>query len=232
MLLVVAGALFALPPLLAGVVLDWRDWKRRCPGAVPMLLGVLLLTIATLASCGIRGPGIPVFVVGVAGSVCLGWWGYRMQRNRTRESPEELLLAALAAPVPTPRAIRPEDVLGPWQFYVDTAASMVIVDLQADGRYTQVILGNGGDRSDCPGGTWTLEGPQVELTSYRSAVRAVTDRVRWLFGDWQQELVLFAKDDPQGTRTLLGQRRTPRAAGSHHMAQRRGRECGGDPRLS
>ena len=146
-------------------------------------------------------------------SVCLGWWGYRRQRSRPRESPVEMLLAALAAPVPSPRALRPEDVLGPWQFYVDAATSMVIVDLHADGRYTQVIVGNRGEQSDCPGGTWTLEGPQVELTSYRSAVRAVTDRVRWLFGDWQKELVLFAKDDPLGTRMLLGQRRTARATG-------------------
>jgi hypothetical protein len=177
-----------------------------------MLLGVLLLVITTLASCRIEGPGTPAFVVGVAVSVCLGWWGYRWQRNRPRESPGELLLAMLAAPVPSRRALRPEDVLGPWQFYVAAAASTVTVDLRAEGRYTQTIVGEGGERSDGPGGTWTLDGPQVELTSYRSAIRAVTDRVRWLFGDWQKELVLFAKDDPQGTRMLLGQRRTARAA--------------------
>jgi hypothetical protein len=214
-LIVVAGTLCMLPPLLSVINAGWRDWKRHCPGAVPMLLGLLVLVITTLASCGIAGPGVPAFVTGVAASVCLGWWGYRLQRSRPRESPRERLLATLAAPVPSLRALRAEDVLGPWQFYVDAATSMVTVDLQPDGRYTQVIVGSRGERSDCPGGTWTLEGPQVELTSYRSAVRAVTDRVRWLFGDWQKELVLFAKDDPLGTRMLLGQRRPARAAATH-----------------
>ena len=212
-LIVVAGALGTLPLLLAGIVVDWGEWRRRCPGATPMLLGLVFLAITTRASCGIDGPGTAVFVVGVALSVGLGWWAYRMQRCRPRQSPEQMLLATLAAPVPSHRALRPKDVLGPWQFYVDAATCMVTVDLQADGRYTQVIVGNRGERSDCPGGTWTLDGPQVELTSYRSAVRAVTDRVRWLFGDWQKELVLFAKDDPQSTRSMLGQRRAARAAG-------------------
>jgi hypothetical protein len=202
-----AGALGTLPPLLAGILWDRWEWKRHCAGAIPMLLGLVLLASTTLASCGTAGPGTPAFVVGVAVSVCLGWAGYRMHRSRPRESPEEMLLAMLAAPVPSHRGIQPKDVLGPWQFYVDSATSMVIVDLQADGRYTQVIIGNRGEQSDCPGGTWALDGPQVELTSYRSAARPVTDRARWLFGDWQKELVLFAKDDPQGTRMLLGQRR-------------------------
>ena len=206
MLTVAAGALCTLPPVLSWIIFDWKDRRRRYLGAVPMLLGMLLLAITTLASCGINGPGTPVFVVGVAVSVCLGWWGYKLQRSRPRESTGEMLLAMLDAPVPSPRAIRREDVLGPWQFYVDAATSMVTVDLQANGRYTQVIVGNRGERSDCPGGMWTLEGPRLELTSYRSAVRAVTDCVRWLFGDWQKELVLFAKDDPQSTRMLLGQR--------------------------
>jgi hypothetical protein len=210
-LIVVTGALWALPLALLAFILDWGGWRRRFPGAIPVLLGVLLLVITTLASCSSDALGIPAFVAGVAASVCLGWWGYRLQRSRLRSSLGELLLATLATPVPSPRALRPADVVGPWQFYVDAAGSMVTVDLHPDGRYTQVIVGNRGERSDCPGGTWTLEGPQVELTSYRSAVRAETDRVRWLFGDWQKELVLFAKDDPLERRMLLGLRRTARA---------------------
>jgi hypothetical protein len=74
-------------------------------------------------------------------------------------------------------------------------------------------VGNRGERSDCPGGTWTLDGPHVELSSYRSAVRGVTNCVRWPFGDGLKELVLFAKDDPQGTRVLLGQRLAAPAVG-------------------
>jgi hypothetical protein len=210
-LVVAAGALGLLPLLVIAVLANWEYWRRRCLGAVPMLLGVLLLATTTCASCSMDGPGTPAFIAGVALSVCLGWWGYRLQRSRPRGSSGAILLAMLAAPAPSRRTLRPEDVLGPWQFYVAAAASMVTVDLQADGRYTQVIVGHRGERSDCPGGTWTLDGPQVELTSYRSAVRAVTDRVRWLFGDWQKELVLLAQDDPQSTSRLLGQRRAASA---------------------
>ena len=89
--------------------------------------------------------------------------------------------------------------------------STVTVDLQADGRYRQIIVGNGGERVEGPGGTWTLEGPHLELTSYRSAVRAVTEPVRWLFGEWERELVLFVKDDPASNRTFLSLRRRQEA---------------------
>jgi hypothetical protein len=173
-----------------------------------MLLGVVVLAVTTMAACGPNGPGPAGFVLGVTISVCLGWLGYRVQRNMPREPSADLLLATLAAPVPSERAIGPEDVLGPWQFYVDAATSTVTIDLQADGHYRQVIVGNGGRRIDCPGGTWTLDGSYLELDSYRSAVRATTERVRWFFGDWEQDFVLFAKDDPQSETMLLGLRGT------------------------
>jgi hypothetical protein len=173
-----------------------------------MLLGVLLLLITTIASSDPNGLGTAGFVLGVVASVGLGWWGYRVQRRVPPKSPAELLLATLATPAPSARAIRSEDVVGPWRFYVDAASSTVTVDLRADGRYTQVILGNSGQRIDCPGGTWTLEGPYVELSSYRRAVRAAIERVRWFFGDWQKSLVLFAQDDPQSETMLLGLRGT------------------------
>jgi hypothetical protein len=171
-----------------------------------MLVGAMVLAIATIASSGLNGAGPALLVTGVAVSVGLGWWGYRVQRSAVGEPPAKTLLAMLAAPVPSARAVRPEDVLGPWRFYADAAASTVTVDLGADGRYSQIIVLNRGERIDCPGGTWTLDGPYVELTSYRSALRAVTERVRWFFGDWEQHLVLFAKDDPQGAAMLLCQR--------------------------
>jgi hypothetical protein len=174
-------------------------------GAVLMIFGVLTLAITTMASCDPDGPGPAVFALEVAASVCLGWLGYKVQRRRVGDSLAEM---PLPTPVPSARVIRPEDVLGPWRFYIDAVTSTVTVDLQADGRYTQVIVGNCGKPIDCPGGAWTLEGPHLELTSYRSAVRKVTKRVRWFFGDWQKDLVLFAKDDPQGKTMLLGLRYT------------------------
>jgi hypothetical protein len=143
-----------------------------------------------------------------------GLYWFAVQRRRPGDPSADMLLATLGASVPSARAVRPEDVLGPWRFYVDDAASTVTVDLQADGRYTQVIVGNRGQRTECPGGTWALDGPHLELTSYRSALRAVADRVRWFFGDWQKGFVLFAQDDPQSETMLLGLRHTAGGSGA------------------
>ena len=132
-----------VPPLLAAFVLDLGGCRRRFSGAIPMLLGPLLLVVTVLAACGIEGLGLPLFVAGVSASVCLCWWGYRMQRSGPRESPGQKLLAMLASPVPSRRTLRPDDVLGAWQF-----------------------------------------------------------------SDWQNELVLLARDESVNNRSLLGQRST------------------------
>jgi len=105
-----------------------------------------------------------------------------------------MLLATLEAPCPTARRLRPADVLGAWQFYIDAAARTVTVELQAGGSFRQTITGRG-QRIVCPGGTWTLDGAHLQLDCYRSALRGGTTRVRWVFGDWEYELVLFAQDD-------------------------------------
>jgi hypothetical protein len=171
-----------------------------------MLLGAVVLAIAFAAASSPGGPGMVILAVGVVASVALGWLGYKLQRARPRRTSAEAILATLATPTPSPQALRPEDVIGPWQFYVDAATSTVTVELLPDGRYTQRILGNHGRTVDCPGGTWNLEGANVELNAYRSAARAVVERARWFFGTWQKERVLFAKDDPQAETTLLGRR--------------------------
>lgn len=207
-LIVLAGALGLLPPLLYGIVSGWTDWTQRWLGVLPLLLAPLLLVLTCWASSDVSGLDTPAFIAGVTLSVVMGWWGYRLQRRRPRASPTETLLAMLAAPTPSARKLRPEDVLGAWQFYVDAATSMVTVELRADGHYSQVIVGSGGERNEGPGGTWSLEDARLELSAYRSVVRTVTERVRWLFGDWQHELVLVAQDDPRGSKRLLGQRRT------------------------
>ena len=181
--------------------------RRRYPGALPVLLGGVALVAITITSCQPAGPGPAGFTVGIALSVGLGWLGYRVQRSAPPAPTPSLLAAALASPLPSARAIRPEDVWGSWQFYIDAAASTVTVDFQADGDYRQTIVSNRGERVDGPGGTWTLDGPHLELDSYRSVLRAVTERVRWLFGDWDEELVLFVTDDPRSDKTFLGLRR-------------------------
>ena len=171
-----------------------------------MLLGVLVLVITTMASCNPEGLGLTGFILGVVAAVCLVWLGYKVQCKISRKSPEALL-AIMASPSPSAQAIRPEDVCGPWQFYVDIASSTVTVDLQADGLYAQDIVDHRGGRIDCPGGAWTLDGAYLELRLYRSsATQELTEHVRWFFGDWQEGLVLFAKDDPQSEKWLLGQK--------------------------
>jgi hypothetical protein len=190
------------------VALFYVLFRGRGRMAAAMLLGVLLLASTTLTSCRPDGPGPVVFALGVAASVCVGWWGYQARGRRVDEPSDEMFLGPLAVPVPVAHAIQPQDVLGPWRFYVDAAASTVTIDLQADGRYTQAIVGNCGKRTDCPGGVWTVEGPYLELTAYRSAVRAVTEPVRWFFGEWQEHLVLFVKDDRQAETMLQSRRAT------------------------
>jgi hypothetical protein len=200
--------LAAVGPLLTLLVVRYGlgNVSEHYVGVIPMLLGLLVLAWATMASVEPRGSGASVLVPGIVAAVGLGWWGYRGRRRRFRDPSAELFLAMQAAPAPSARTIRTEEVLGAWRFYVDAAASTVTINLQSDGRYTQRIAGNGGDEIQCPGGAWTLDGPYLQLASYQSALRKSTADVRWSFGEREKGLVLFAKDDSQGETTLLGLR--------------------------
>jgi hypothetical protein len=195
-------AAFVLLALLGLFALSAVSLTRRYPRAFLMLLGAAVLVVAIVIWCGPNSPSLFGFVVGVVLAVCLIWSGYRAPRDVAGET----FLPKLLPPAPAPRAVRTEEAFGPWQFYVDDAASTVTVDLQADGRYTQTIVPTYGDRITCPGGEWTLDGPYVELTGYRSAVRETMNRVRWFFGEGEKDLVLWARDDPQSDTDLLGQR--------------------------
>ena len=185
---------------------------RRYIGVGIVLLGVLLLagTIAAVygstASYGSNALASTFLVVGIAASVSVGWWGYRVQRRTPRSPPSDPMLAALAAPTPTARPLAPQDVQGQWRFYVDAAAGMVTVDLQADGRYSQVIAAISGERIDGPGGQWTLDRANLELSAYRSATRGASDRAGWFFGDCEGDLILFVKDDPEAKTMLMARR--------------------------
>ena len=183
-----------------------QRWGFRQSGNAAILLGVIGLAVALRLS--VTGTDLgPMFAPPMAvAAFGLGWLGYKMRRIKPRRPQTDNLFAALSAPSPSKQTIRPEDVCGPWQFYVDAAACTVTIDLEIDGRYRQVIVGNCGTRTDCPGGAWRLEGPYLELTSYRSASRGETGRVRWFFGDQDGEPVLFAKDDPQAERMLMAVR--------------------------
>jgi hypothetical protein len=198
-------------PGVAFILMGGLHWLmmgegRRFLGVLPMLLGVLVLAITTMTSCEPTGPGPAGLVTGVVVSVSLGWCGYRVQRRMPREPSGNTLLAVLVTPAPSTRVLRPQDVQGRWRFCVDVVARAVTVDLQADGRYEQVIVSFSGERIEGSRGVWTLDGPNLQLSAYRSAIREVTSPVRWFFGDWENDLVLFVKDDPQAKTTLLGLR--------------------------
>ena len=97
-------------------------------------------------------------------------------------------------------------MLGQWRFYVDAAASTIIIDLQPGGRYQQTIAGNSSKQNAACDGQWTLDGPNLELSAYRSATRDETSRVRWYFGECEGSLILFVKDDPQAETMLVARR--------------------------
>jgi hypothetical protein len=183
-----------------------QSWRRHFKWISLMLLGVLAFAITTIVAFRPNGFGLAIFPQGVALSACLVWLGEIARRKQPRDSSLETLLETMAAAVPSTQEIRPEDVQGEWRFYVDAAKSTVKIDLHANGRYTQIILANSGEQIDCPGGAWTLEKAYLNLESYRSATRAVTESMRWFFGDWRKELVLYAKDDPQSETMLQGRK--------------------------
>lgn len=183
-------------------------WGWRQSGIVIQAIGVLGLFVALWISADPKGPDPTVTIVaGAITAASLLLLGHALRRRKPRQPPADYLAATLAPPVACDRAFHRDDVLGAWHFYVDAVASTVTIDLRPDGRYTQVIARNSGGAIDCPGGVWTLEGPYLELASYRSALRATTQNVRWFFGEWENGLVLCAKDDPDAATTLLGLKR-------------------------
>jgi len=202
----VLGAPLAFLTLMGALYWFTVGLGRRYRGALLVFFAALLLAITAFASFASNGPGPPVLAGGIAISLGLGWLGYRVQRRAPREPSAEPILAALVTLAPTTRALQPDDVLGQWRFYVDVAASTVTVDLQAGGRYEQLIDSNSGERIDGPGGEWTLDGPNLELSAYRSARQGATDCVRWFFGDCQNDLILCVKDELQAE-TMLAARR-------------------------
>jgi hypothetical protein len=179
---------------------------KRYRGACLIAFAALLLAITAMAASAGDGPGLPIAAGGIAISAGLGWLGYRVQRRAPREPSADPLLAALLDATPTTRSLQPQDVVGHWRFYIDAATATVTIDLQTGGRYEQQIVGTSGKQSDGPGGEWTLDGANLELSAYRSIARNETGRAAWFFGDSQGDLILFVKDDPQTEAMLLARR--------------------------
>lgn len=179
---------------------------RRHLGIAVMVFAAVLLAVVTIASCDPLGGGAVVLLPGIVISVAVGWLGYKLRGWIPPEPPPEPILAAARSPTPTTRTLSPADVLGQWRFYVDAAFSTITIDLQSGGHYRQIILGNSSKHDASGEGEWSLDGPNLELSVYRSATQGETARVRWFFGDCESGLILFAKDDPQTESMLVARR--------------------------
>ena len=153
---------------------------------------LLLLEIAPAAIFSMH----PVPLGILAGVVALGGFGGLTRHRRPKERSAPRLLRPVDNPMPTSRPVTPGDLVGEWSYYVDAVASTVIVRFRADGTYGQEIVASGGGRMECPGGTWALDGPWIELTGYQSATSGTIDRVRWFFADSPAGLALFGTDRP------------------------------------
>ena len=179
---------------------------RRHLGIVVMVFAALMLAVAAIVAFGPPDMGPVVLLPGIVISVGVGWLGYKLRDWIPPEPPPEPILAAAMSPTPTTRTLTPAEVLGQWRFYVDAASSTITIELQPGGRYRQIILGNSRKHDATGQGEWSLDGPNLELSAYRSATQGETARVRWFFGDCESGLILFAKDDPQTESMLVARR--------------------------
>ena len=136
------------------------------------------------------------FLAGTFGIGVLGSCLYLACRRRSpaRSSPARPEPVLVATPATGP--VRPQDLVGDWCFYLDAVASTVKMEFRPDGTFAETLVSNRGERTECPGGTWALDGPRVELTGYRSAVAGTIEHVWWFFGDTPAGLRLFGKDRP------------------------------------
>lgn len=98
---------------------------------------------------------------------------------------------------PTAKPVGPDDLIGKWQFYLDDLSKTVTLHFHADGTYEQTMADLHGATTECPGGTWTLSGPNVELAGYVSARCGTTESMRWWMIDTPSGLRLFGGDDPE-----------------------------------
>ena len=97
---------------------------------------------------------------------------------------------------PTAKPVAVEDVVGRWQFYLDSASRTVIVEFRSDGTFAQTWVANQGGQRECPGGTWRIEGPMVHLAGYVTAAQGAGRPLTWWMIDTPSGLALFGGDGP------------------------------------
>lgn len=109
---------------------------------------------------------------------------------------------------PTNRPVTADDLLGRWQFYVDSASRTVTLDFLPDGTFTQTIVANRGGTQECPGGTWGLDGASVHLTGYVTAGDGSPHPRTWQIVDTPFGPALYGGDGPDA-KTFFCIRRQP-----------------------
>ncbi len=148
----------------------------------------------TVALSGQFGPISLAF--GIPGFVGLGYYGYLTRHRGPPPRVRKVWSEFASAPAPTAKTVTARDVVGSWRFYVDAAGQTVDIALGEDGTFTQTLTHNREGPSQCPGGTWKLDGSYVELSSYRTAWGATLCTVRWWLGDTAEGFSLFGSDHP------------------------------------
>lgn len=99
-----------------------------------------------------------------------------------------------ALPGPTSKVVTAADLVGAWRMDLTGPARTVTITFDPGGTYAEAISQGGGPVRECPGGTWRLEGPYVDLKGYVSAGTGETFPTRWYFvGD---PPFLFGGDHP------------------------------------
>jgi hypothetical protein len=85
-------------------------------------------------------------------------------------------------------------VVGRWQFYCDATCRTVVLQFRDDGTFAETVMDNRGDIIHHPGGTWRLDGANVEVTGYVAAGREDGQSITWSLVDTPAGVRLFGGD--------------------------------------
>ena len=94
-------------------------------------------------------------------------------------------------PEPTKKPVKPEDVIGKWQF--NTSRGTVTLLFRPDGRFTQAVSAPKGVSSTTEG-TWKLDSPNVAVEGYVSLATGKPEDMQWYMVDDGDKLALFGGD--------------------------------------
>jgi hypothetical protein len=110
---------------------------------------------------------------------------------------------------PTRNPVTLYDLVGQWQFYLDSASRTVNIDFRDDGTFAQRIILNQGGIQECPGGTWSLEGALVHLTGYVTVGDGTSQSCTWRIIDTPSGLALYGGDGPDAPSFVWTRRGQP-----------------------